>query len=171
MSGPPTTAPVPSTATATATRPSSARSWRARSPTAPMSPIPLPSPSPRPARGLGQARVAEQVPVLAVDRDEVARAREGQHALEVLLARVAGDVDEGVVLPEDLGAEPVERVDPPADRPLVARDHARRDDHEVARRDLHVLVLARGHERERGVRLALAAGREGHLPLGRPRGG
>src|SRR5438128_836002 len=119
---------------------------------------------------LGEPRVAEQVSVLAVHRDEVARTREVQHQLQVLLASVAGDVDEGVVLVEDLGAQAIQGVDHAADRPLVARDYARRDDHEVAGLHLHVLVLGRGHERERRVGLALAPRREDHLARGLERG-
>ena len=46
--------------------------------------------------------------------------------LEILLARVAGDVDEGHVLPQDLGAAAEQRVDHAADRALVAGDDARR---------------------------------------------
>ena len=79
---------------------------------------------------------------------------------------MAGDVHERVVLVQDLGAESIERVDHPADRALVAGDHARRDDHEVAPLDPHVLVLVGGHQRQRRVRLALASRRKNHLTLG-----
>ncbi len=101
--------------------------------------------------------------VLAVHGHEVPRVGELQHALQILLARVAGDVDERVVIVEHLGAETIERVDHAADRALVAGNDARGDDDEIATRHLHVLVLAGGHERERGVRLALAAGRQNDL--------
>ena len=113
----------------------------------------------------GQTRVPEQVAILAVDGQEVARAREVQHELEVFLARVPGHVHERVVLVEHLGAEPVERVDDAAHRALVAGDHARGDDHEVAALDLDVLVLAGRHQGQRRVRLALAPRREDDLPL------
>src|SRR5512145_875129 len=42
---------------------------------------------------LGQPGVAEEVAVLAVDRDEEARADQVEHELQLLLGRVAGDVD------------------------------------------------------------------------------
>ena len=117
----------------------------------------------RDPHALGQPRVPEQVAILAVHRHEVSRPGEAQHQLEILLAGVTGDVDEGVVLVEDLGAATVERVDHAADGALVAGDDTGRDDDQVARGDLHVLVLAGRHQGQRGVRLALAAGGEDHL--------
>src|SRR4030095_4648375 len=123
----------------------------------------------RNAYALGQARVAEEVAVLAVHRHEVPRPSEAQHQLEILLAGVPGDVDEGVVLVEDLGAAAVERVDHTAHGALVAGNDAGRDDDQVAPRDPHVLVLAGRHQAQRGVRLALAPRRGGHLLGGRAR--
>ena len=77
-----------------------------------------------------------------------------------------GDVDERHVLPQDLRAAAEQGVDGAADHPLVPRDHARGEDHEVARARVDVLVLARRDERDGGVRLALAPRREDHLARG-----
>ncbi len=158
-----------------------------------MSPMPLPSTSTRPAgkrpttrasvdgdleahavlddedplggdaHAPGQARVAEQVPVLAVHGQEVARPRQVQHELEIFLAGVAGDVDEGVVLVEDLRPASIEAVDDAPHGALVARNDPRGQDHQIARLDLDVLVLAGGHEGEGRVGLALASRGEDHL--------
>ena len=107
----------------------------------------------------------EQVTVLAVHGYEVARPRQLDHLLEIILARVARDVDEGDVLPEHLGAPAEERVDGPADHALVAGDDARGENHEIARADLDVLVLPRRDQRYRRVGLALAArGQDDLLP-------
>src|SRR6185295_14209956 len=78
----------------------------------------------RDAHALGQPRVPQQVPVLAVHRHEVPRPGEAQHQLEILLAGVAGDVDERVVLVEDLGPTTVQRVDQAAHGALVTGDDA-----------------------------------------------
>ena len=74
----------------------------------------------------------EEVAVLAVHGHEVARARELEHVAEVILARVAGHVDEGHVFPEHLRAAAQQRVDDAPDHPLVAGDDPRREDDEIA---------------------------------------
>src|SRR5262249_6106878 len=91
---------------------------------------------------LREPSVLEQVTVLTVHGHEVARPGERQHLLQIVLARMAGDVDEGHVLPQDLRPPAQEGVDRTADHTLVARDHARGEDHQIARLGLDVLVLA-----------------------------
>ena len=59
---------------------------------------------------------------------------------------------------EHLGAGAVQRVDDAGDVRLVARDRVRGDHDDVVAADLHVLVLVRGHQRERAHRLALRSG-------------
>src|ERR1700682_1670574 len=86
----------------------------------------------------------EEVAKLTVHRHEVLRPRERDHLLEILLARVAGHVDEGDVFPEHLRAALEEGVDRATDHALIAGDDARREDDQVARPDLDVLVLPRG---------------------------
>ena len=78
---------------------------------------------------------------------------------------MAGDVDEGDRLPQDLGPEAEELVHHAGDGPLVARNDARGEDGEVALRDLDILVLLRRHQGERGVGLPLAPGGEDDLPV------
>ena len=97
-----------------------------------------------------------------MDRDEVLRLGQAEHQLELLLARVPGDVGalDRVVVHVRAGLEQV--VDGPGDVLLVARDRARADDHGVARLDLDEPVVAVGHAREAGHRLALGAGRGDH---------
>ena len=63
---------------------------------------------------------------------------------------------------EDVRAGLEEIVDRAGDVFLVARDRARADDHRVAGLDLDEPVVAVGHPREAGHRLALGAGRGDH---------
>ena len=106
-----------------------------------------------------QAAVLDLHPELAVDRDEVLRLGQAEHQLELLLAGVPGDVGalDRVVVDVRAGLEQV--VDGPGDVLLVARDRAGADDDRVARLDLDEAVVAVGHAREAGHRLALGAGR------------
>ena len=106
-----------------------------------------------------QAAVLDQHPELAVDRDEVLRLGQVEHQLQLFLAGVAGDVRalDGVVV--DVGAGLEQVVDRARDVLLVARDRARADDDRVAGLDLHEAVVAVGHPRQAGHRLALGAGR------------
>ena len=99
---------------------------------------------------------------LAVDRDEVLGLGQAEHQLELLLARVPGDVGalDRVVVHVRAGLEQV--VDGPGDVLLVARDRAGADDDRVARLDLHEAVVAVRHAGEAGHRLALGAGRGDH---------
>ena len=95
---------------------------------------------------------------LAVDRHEIGRVRHGQHELELLLAAMTRNVHESIGLVVDLATDLRKRVDDALDGLLVAGNGSGGDDHRVVCGDGKRLVLAIGHTRERGKRLALAAG-------------
>ncbi len=115
--------------------------------------------------GLGDADVLRQIGVLgqvtahAVGRYGDLRPRPGVHLAQFLAARVARDVDAGVIA---LGVEAhpavSELVLQPADRQLIAGDDPRREDAVIALAQLDVGVGALGHARQGRPRLALAAG-------------
>src|SRR3954453_12876972 len=98
-------------------------------------------------------------PELAVHWDEVLRLGQTEHQLELFLAGVARDVGalDGVVVDVRPGLEQV--VDGARDRLLVAWDRAGADDDGVARLYLYESMVAVGHPRESGHRLALCARR------------
>ncbi len=108
-----------------------------------------------------------EVAVLPVDGDEVAGPGQVEHQLQILLRGVAGDMDEGHVLPEHLGPQAKEGVDHPADDPLVAGDDPGGENHQVAFLDLEMLVLSGRHERDGRVGLPLASGGEDDLAIRR----
>ena len=69
--------------------------------------------------------MVSQVAQLAVDGDEPPRTDQIQHELKLLRRGVPRDVDRGDGDVEDLGAGPVQAVQGPVDRGLVARDDRR----------------------------------------------
>ena len=91
-------------------------------------------------RPLGESAVERQVARLAMERDDIARAGQVEHQLELFLRGVAGDmrpVDRGV---DDVRALP-EKVDRRSASPsLVAGDRGGRDDHRVAWSDRVAMV-------------------------------
>ena len=106
-----------------------------------------------------QTPMLDQHPELAVDRDEVLRPRQAEHQLELFLAGVTRDVGvlDGVVVDVRAGLEEV--VDGARHVLLVAGDGAGADDDRVSGLDLHEAMIAVGHARQAGHRLALGAGR------------
>ena len=107
--------------------------------------------------GLGELAVQHQPLVVAVDGHDVARPREVEHQLDLLLEAVARGVDRGVARRHHVGADVVEPVDRLVDRALVARDRRRGEDDRVALAQLDLRVVAVGHPPQRGERLALGA--------------
>ena len=105
----------------------------------------------------GQPAVLDLHPELAVHRDEVLRLGQPEHQLELFLAGVAGHVGALDRVVVDVGAGLEQVVDRPGDVLLVARDRAGADDDRVARLDLDEAVVAVGHPRQAGHRLALGA--------------
>ena len=95
---------------------------------------------------------------LAVHGDGDARLHPGVHLLQLLAARMAGDVHQRVAVGDDLAAEIDEPVLDTADRALVAGDGARRKNDDVALVQLHLGMLVLGDARDGSTRLALAAG-------------
>ena len=111
------------------------------------------------ARELG---VLGEMQRLAVHRNGDARLHPAIKLRHLGAARMAGDVHQMRAVGDDLDALPHQPVDELADRLLVARDGARGEDHQVALRERHLGVLVLGDARERGARLALAAGAQRH---------
>ena len=90
-----------------------------------------------------------------------------EQELQLLLRRVARHVHRRRAVVHDLGAGAVQRVDDARHVRLVARDRVRADHDDVVGRDLHVLVLVRGHQRQRAHRLALRTGADDAHLVGR----
>ena len=70
----------------------------------------------------GDLGVGDQMAGFAVNRDRHPRPDHLVHADQLVARRMAGDVDEMILLGDDLDAEPGQRVLQPADRLLVARE-------------------------------------------------
>ena len=96
--------------------------------------------------------------VLAVHGDEVVRLRQREHHLQLLLARVAGDVQRRVAVVDDLRALLEQLVNDAADRDLIARNGRGRDDDAVAGVDRDLLVLRKCHTVQCRHGFALTAG-------------
>ena len=105
-----------------------------------------------------ELRVVHEMPVLTVHRHEPLRLEQVEQELQLFLRRMTRDVHRRRAIVHDLGARSVERIDHARDVRLVARNRVGADHHDVVGRDLHVLVLVRGHERQRAHRLALRTG-------------
>ena len=127
----------------------------------------------------GELGMGDQMARLAMHRDRDLRADHLVHAHQLVARRMAGDVDEMVLLGDDLDAEPGQRVLQPADRLFVAGDDARGKDHDIARLELDSRMVVAGDAGQRRARLALAAGADhqdlvarnvGRLVLGQERG-
>ena len=104
---------------------------------------------------------------LAMHRNEDLRTHPADHVLELGAPRMAGHMHEVGSVGDDLDALGDEAVDHLHDRLLVAGNGARGKDHAVAARKRHVRVIVLRDARQRGARLALAAGAERHHLVGR----
>ncbi len=106
---------------------------------------------------LGQLGMLGQLPVLAMDRQEVLGADQVQDQLQLFRAGVPGDVDGRVHRAVDhVGPAPREVIDHAIDRLLVAGNDARAENHGVARFHREVLMVVHGHP-ARGPTSALPA--------------
>lgn len=95
--------------------------------------------------------------LLAVHGDEILGLCQRVDDLELLLARMARNVQHVRAVVDDLNALAEELVDDTRDGVLVAGDGARRDDDAVAGADLDLLVLGKCHAVQGGHLLALRA--------------
>ena len=113
------------------------------------------------ARFEGDLAVGDEVAGLAVHRHGVERLEDVVAVEELAGGGVAGDVDLGVALVDDVGAELEQAVDDAEDGVLVARDQAGGEDDGVALADDDA-VVAVGHAGQGRHRLALGAGGHQH---------
>src|SRR5690606_7640500 len=106
----------------------------------------------------GQARVDDEVPVLAMDRHEVLGLENALDDFELLAAGVTADVNVRDAVVENVGAEAEEVVDVAIDGGFVARNGRGGEYNGVALLDLDVAVRTVGHAGEGARGLALAPG-------------
>ena len=114
-----------------------------------------------------QRRVAEKVPVFAVNRNEIFRLDQLQNQFLLFLAGVARNVNQAariVVIHQRAPAEHV--IEHAKDGFFVARNDARGKNDRVIFIDGNVAVIVHGNARERGHRLGLAAAGENHQAPG-----
>src|SRR6202022_2287723 len=104
---------------------------------------------------LSQAGVGDQMAGFAMDRDRHPRAHHLVHPHELVARRMAGDVDEVILLGDDLDPEPDQRVLQSIYRLLVAGNDARREDPNMARLEHDVGMILAGDPGECRARLAL----------------
>lgn len=106
----------------------------------------------------GKLGMGAQMHGLAVDRHKVRRLGHGHQELELLLATVTRDVNEGAVLIPHVAAKLGEAVDDLLNGLLVTGDRRCREDDGIALVDGERLVLAVGHARKGRQGLALRTG-------------
>src|SRR5258708_19301985 len=117
-----------------------------------------------------QGRMAEELSVFSVDRNEVARAHEIQEHFLLFLTAMAGNMDRAsivVVIHERAFAEHV--VQHPENGFFIAGNDARGENHGVAFVESEQAVVIDGDARERGHGLGLAAANEDNKFLRRER--
>ncbi len=106
--------------------------------------------------------MARQLPVLAMDRHEIARTHERQHELQLLFAAVPGNMHVLEPLVDHLGAASGDVVDHSSDGFFIPRDGTCREHHGVARSHFHVAVIVDADAGQRGVRFALRSCGDAH---------
>ena len=106
----------------------------------------------------GQLGMGAQMNGLAVNRHKVRGLGHGHQELELLLAAVTRDVNEGAVLVPHVAAKLSQAVDDLLDGFLIARNRSCREDNGIALVDGERLVLAVGHAGQGRQRLALRTG-------------
>ena len=106
----------------------------------------------------GELGMGTQVHGLAVNRHKVGGLGHGHQKLELFLAAVTRNMDEGAILIPHVAAKLGQAVDDLLDGLLVAGNRGRREDDGIALVDGERFVLAVGHTGQRRQRLALRAG-------------
>ena len=106
----------------------------------------------------GKLGMGTQMHGLAVNRHKVGGLGHGHQKLELLLAAVARDMDEGTILIPHVAAELCQAVDDLLHGLLVARNGRSGQDDGIALVDGERLVLAVGHAGQGRQRLALRTG-------------
>src|SRR5713101_3500385 len=110
---------------------------------------------------MGQGGVAEELPVLAVNRNEITRPHELQEQFLLFLAAMPGNVNRsGAVVVVDQRAPPEHVVQHAENGLFVSRNDASRQNDRVVFLDGDETVIVHGDAGERGHRLGLAAAGE-----------
>src|SRR5438876_2957824 len=112
--------------------------------------------------GLGEFGMQLQLPVLAVDRNEVFRFDQVNDQFQFFLAGVAAHVNwwRGSVFVDDVCLAPEQVIDHAIDRLLIAGNDAGGKHNRVAFFDLGMFVIVYGSTRQRRHRFALCAANE-----------
>src|SRR5712692_226550 len=115
---------------------------------------------------VGERRVAEQMPVFAMNGNEILRLDELQDQFLLFLAGVAGNVNRsaGIVVVDERPA-PEHVVKHPENRFLIPRNDARGKNHAVIFVHGNEAVIVHRDPRKRRHRLSLAAARQNDQPL------
>ena len=119
------------------------------------------------AHGLRHPLVDLQHPLLAVQRDEEPGLGQGVDDLQLLLAGVAGHMQHIRLVIHHVGPLAEQLVDDPAHRHLIAGNGGGGNNDLVLGADVDLLMGGEGHAVQGAHLLALAAGGDDHLLLGR----
>jgi len=96
----------------------------------------------------GKLRVLRHLPVLAMDRHEVAWPDQVQHQLQLFAGTVPRDMHGRIHgAGDDFATSPGDVIQHPADRLLIAGDHPGTQNDDVARVEREVLVVIHGDAR------------------------
>src|SRR5580704_5590900 len=105
------------------------------------------------------------MPILAMNRNEVARSRERYQLRQLVLARMPRHMHGGDRVVDDIGALPIQAIHESVDGALVARNEARREHDDVAVLDPHARMRVAGEFCKRRERFALAAAGQVAQPM------
>ena len=114
----------------------------------------------RDTEALGDAGVGNKLSPLPMNGNEVTRAHQVQHELELFRASVTRDVHRCLRGKNDVRFSSVKVIDDPRHRTPVTWDDSSGEHHGVLRFDECVLVIIDGNLRQSGKRFALAPGGE-----------
>jgi hypothetical protein len=109
---------------------------------------------------LDELFVTKQHAIFAVNRHHKLRPHGFRHDANVFLRRVTTDVNQPASLFDDIRALLVQETNELGNRPFIARDDARRQDHRVAFFDRQAFVDLRRHLIERRARFGLRTSNE-----------
>src|SRR5215813_15497021 len=107
-----------------------------------------------------QVTMPHEIPVLSMNRNEVAWSYEVEHQLQFVLACMSRDMNACDSFIDNLGAASMQMVDQPSNRPVVPWNHPRRQYNDISIANLDLRVITGGDARQGGERFALRPCRE-----------